>query len=336
MRRLTVSAFVALALASPAVAQQAKSDLQSFLPAEAPVVISFRPAALLKLKDVKSLYNELTRPDEVKRIVDVAEPESVEEIRFVLLRRPAKLEGDPHEILARDAVVIVRTNKPREWKALAAAAQVPVTKATHGSKEYYRMSGDGPIGFGFVQLDDMSVVIGAESNLKQIIDVNKAVGADEDPRAEAPGPRPIAGAAIDFAWIRGLLAPAIESEQRLALSMSVIRPIWEKTNRVMIQVTATDADGVTVIADHNCADEEGAMAVQKTVEAILMLANNVAPELIKTLRSETGGDANAAEMANLAEQGLKTASVERKGTSVRLKVSAKLDLAKLARIAVTR
>jgi hypothetical protein len=333
MRRQIVCAFAVLALAAPTFAQDAKPVSRgSIIPADAPAWVVFHPAALLKLKDVKGLYDEFTRNEEVKRVVDVAEPESIEDITIALMRRPAALEGDPHELLARDGVVIVRTNKPREWKALAAASGVPVVKATHGSRDYYRISGDTPIGFGFLQLDDERVVIASESNLKQIIDAYKPPKDEADQPNVQPG-GVIAMAGVDFAWVRSLVAPALEREQEAGLVLSVIKPIWSKTDRLNLRVAASDAEGFTLTSEHVCSDEEGAQRVEKTAEAILTLAQNVAPEMIKAIRREGNGNAEAAELADLAEQAVKTAAVKREGTRVSVKVTVKADLAKLARMA---
>lgn len=333
MRRLTVSAFAVLALAAPTFAQDEKPD-GGFIPADAPIVATFHPAALLKLKDVKSLYDEFTRADEVKRIVDVAEPESIESVTLVLMRRPTTLGGDPHELLARDGAVIVRTNKPREWKALAAAAGVPMVKATHGAKEYYRLSGDTPIGFGFLQLDETCVVVASESNLKQVIDTNKGAGGAAIPLNQIVGSQTIAAAKVDFAWVRSLISPAIESDQQAGLVLSVVKPIWSKTDGLVVRISASDSEGFTLTSDHLCNDEEGAKRVEKTAEAILTLAQNVAPEAIKAIRHEGNGDAAAAEFVDLAEQLMKTAAVERNGSRVSVKVTVKADLAKLARLAM--
>jgi len=205
---------------------------------------------------VKGLYDRFARADEVKQVIDVAEPESVEEISFVLLRRIEKLDGDPHETFARDGAVIVRTNKPREWKALAAAAQVPVAKATHAGKDYYRMSGDTPVAFGFLPLDEKTIVLASESNLKQIIDTNKGAGPAVGSSADG-GAQTVAVARVDVAWLRGLVAPVIASDSGMSLSMAVVRPVWEKTDRVIVRIEAGDAEGFALGGGGACAGGGG-------------------------------------------------------------------------------
>ena len=335
-------ALAVLAFAPLAGAQEPKPELASILvsnapnivPRDAPLVISFQPAALLKLPDLKALYEEFTRADEVRRIVDVAEPESVEAITLVLMRRDLKIVGDPGDELAAAGAVIVRTNKAREWKALAAAAGVPVVKAAHAGKEYYRVSGDVPMAFGFYQPDDMTLVVASEANLRKIIEGEKA-GEPGKPvvrSGDDSSPKSLAAATVDFAWVRDLLGPQIKANPEAALLLSVVGPIWEKTDGVTIRLSASDSGGLILVADHLCADEAGAKRVEKTFEAFLTLAQNAGPEGLKLLRQQSKGDPIASEMADLGEQAIKNATVDREGTRVRVKMSVKADVAKLARL----
>lgn len=337
LRRLICTRFVAAtALAAlfvaPSFGQDEKPAKGSVpIPADAPVVVTLRPATLLKRADVKALYEELTKPDEIQRVVNVAEPESIEDVTFVLLSRDLKVGGDPGEAIAQNGAVIVRTNKPREWKALAAAAGVPLVKATHAGKDYYRISGEVP--FGFYQADATTVVGATEANLRRLIDGPKADGKKASPIASAAGGpgATIAAATVDFAWVRGLLEPAIKANKETGIAMALIGPIWEKTDGVAVRLSTND-DGFTLTADHFCADEDGATRVEKTLDAFLTLGRNVAPEGLRQLRQQAGGAPAASEVADLAEGALKTASIAREGARVRVKVAVKADLEKLMKL----
>ena len=336
--RLPILALAALMLAPIAAkAQEAKPTAAPFdlamVPKDAPVVIAFRPAALLKRPDLKAIYEEMTRPDEVKRVVDVVEPETIEQITLVLLSRELPNHNDPGEAMARAGAIFVRTNKAREWKALAAAGGLPLVKATHGGKDYFKLGGDSAGGFGFYQPDENSLVLATETNLQKLMDGDKA-DAQAKPRWSASSFKdatPIAVAAIDFAWARALIDPQVKNNPEAALGLSVIGPIWDKTESLVLSVSADDRDGLTLTSEHACSDEAGATGVAKTLDAFLTLGRNVAPQAVRTLREQARGNPVASDLADLADQALKSASVSRQGSRVSLTVSAKADVARIAK-----
>ena len=329
--------FATLIFTTSANAQDDKLALpnSNLVPLDAPVVIILRPAAFLKLPEIKAVFDEFVRRDEIKKVVDLAEPESVEEIIIVQMSRDFK-PGDSEVALVAGGAVIVKTNKPREWKALAAAAQLPITKATHAGIDYFyfRMGeAAAPIVFGFFQPNDKTVILASETNLRKMIEGIKAGGAAKTPKIAGTTPITVAAAAVDFRWIRDLFNPQVKRMSGGAsVSFAVIGPIWEKTDYVTVHLDAADREKFTLTAEDNCADEDGAKSVEKTIEALLTLGRNVAPEFLKMVRVERHDNPALSEFATMAEQLLKSASVSREGTRVRCQVSVKADVAKLVRM----
>ncbi len=339
-RFVIAASFLFWGMTALATAQEAKPVASPFdlslVPAGAPVVISLRPSALLKLPNLKPLYEEATRADEIKRAVDVADPESIEQVTFILLSRDIPAGNDAGEAIVRNSAVVIRTNKPREWKALAAAAGAPLTKATHDGKDYYKIEGDEAMGFGFYEADPNTLIVATEANLHKFMGMGKVAAPANGIERELTLPDPALGtplllATLDFAWIRGLASPALKADPQAALGLSLIGPIWEKTDSVVLGISASETD-VTLTADHLCGDEEGAESVKDTVDALLTLGQNMAPEAVKMVQRESKGEPLAAEMAGLGEQVLDSATVEEVSPKViRFKTTAKMDLARVVR-----
>jgi hypothetical protein len=175
------------------------------------------------------------------------------------------------------------------------------------------------------------VIVASEANLRKIIEGAKGSGAPHYRISDTNASKALAYGAVDFAWVRDLVGPHIKAEKEVALSLSVIGPIWEKTDSFVFRIGVGDGDALNVRVDSLCADEEGAKRVEKTCEAFLTLAQNAGPEVLKMMRQQSKGEPIASELADLGEQALKTASVERTGASVRVQVSVKADVAKIVR-----
>src|SRR5205823_327097 len=129
-----------------------------------------------------------------------------------------------------------------------------------------------------------------ESNLHKLMDANKSDAPKPARWREAlsgASGTPIAVAAVDFAWIHNLVGPQLKAEPQAALALSVIGPIWDKTDDLVLAVSANEADGITLTADHICVDEEGATRVMETLRAFLTLGCNVAPEGLRLLREQS-------------------------------------------------
>ena len=127
-----------------------------------------------------------------------------------LLRRPAKLEGDPErDALARDSVVIVpHEQAPRVEGAGRRGGRRRWPRRPRASREYYRISGEAPLG---VRLRSRSTMrpwsLGAESVIKEAIDVEqggRGREGDVHRRATARGSwrRPTSISPGSAAWSR--------------------------------------------------------------------------------------------------------------------------------------
>ncbi len=307
----------------------------SLVPADAPAVFAFRPADLMKLPELKAIYDEFARQPEVKTILDIAEPESVEQVAVVLLGRelaPAIASGNEKALLDIGAL-IVRTNKPREWKALAAATGIYSTKVSGDGKDYYRMAPLGgdkdTLGLAFYQPDDRTVVVASEASLKKFL--NAPAPAGQGPKWRTGAGQPIVGhavVAVDMAWLRSQSNLAVQAggdEAAAILAMaSPLTPLWEKVEGLVVAVDGTG--GLTIASENVCADEAAASAVQKTVDAVLTLAQNASGEGLKLVRKEVQDQPAFLRLIDLAEQGVKAAKVEREGKVVRFKTTVKGDL----------
>ncbi len=315
----------------------------SMIPADAPVIAAFRPADLVKLPELKALYEEFARNIEVKMIVDMAEPESVEQIAVVLFRKDMRnLENlkDEKE-LANFGALIVRTNKPREWKAWLLLAGMLSSKATHQGKEYYRVgppdkAGEGESLFAYYQADDLTTVAASEASIKAMIAGEKPKADSKWGEALRKAGRGHAFLAMDVAWVREQLKPLLQAEDKeglISMALAPISPLQEMVDRQVVTLDGTD--GLAIISENFCRDEAGAERVRRTIDALMVLSqNSVGPAFDAfrgTLLAELGPMAPLLEMG---EQAIKQGTVDREGTIVRFKTSVKGPLVQKIRSVV--
>jgi hypothetical protein len=297
----------------------------------APLLIAFRPSALLDRPDLKAIYDDMTRTPEVKKVVDMLDPATIEQISFILLDRDLPAGPDAGDAFARSGAILVKTEQPREWKALAAASGQSVAKATLDGKEIYKV-GDPTRGISFYQPDGTTLVAASDAVLRRVMAPSprraplwEAVDLGDDDDDEPV----IAVIALDFAWARKMGEPAIQADKQSALGLSLIGPIWEQTKTLVVTLSASDDDGLTVSIDHDYADADGATRAEATLEALLTLSRNVAPTALRSLRENAKADPRASDLADLAEKAVATADVSREENRVTLTISARADVAKL-------
>jgi hypothetical protein len=233
--------------------------------------------------------------------------------------------------------VIVHSNKPREWKALAAASGVYATKATSDGKDYYRLilngNKDGVDGLAFYQPDDKTLIAASEATLRRIMAGQSANG--DAPKWRKGMRRSIPGhaaMAIDMAWARGQATALLKANSDVApfLAMaSPLSPLWEKVDGLVVAFDGTG--GLTISSENVCGDESSARMVEKTIDAVLTLAQNASGEVPRLLREEVKDQPSLGRLVDLAEQGVKSARVERDDAVVRVRTTVKGDLVQAIR-----
>lgn len=223
---------IVLAQDRPAAAAGAPAHDLSLLPAEARMVISVRPAMLLRRGDFLPLLNSLKRGPLLRDELPVP-PEEVEQaILFWQAGSPDDEVAGPEPYLPQPSGFVLRVSKPQDWKAWIAKNMPHLETARHEGRTYYRSPVGGPSPWAAFWPDDRTIVGAWESALRDLISDSQSPPTrhpwDEAWRQVAPG-QVMMG--VDTRWVRRRLTPLAPRQAEASPGLELFSPLYKKRNR---------------------------------------------------------------------------------------------------------
>ena len=314
----------ALAEASRDAIDDLGFDLGSYIPADTVAVGVVRPGKLYNLSEVKSFLKTIGGGDqgeELNRIIDIVDPESLDLVAAVLLKTTLSEGAQMEKAVAESAGVIVRTTRPRDWKAYAALAGLALRKVEDKDQTYYiAKATSSSEELGFFLPNELTMVAAFSPSLPKFI---HAFSDKADVKARTAKFKSLEkcqlGWSVDTAWVREAVLPLFEREAKDAevlAAVSLVAPLWERTEQLTMATTIGEKISLEITAV--CKDDASADRVGKTLEAVFTLAGNSAPKLKALIEKSGENNQIIATLTSAAEQALDNAKIEKTGGKVRL------------------
>jgi hypothetical protein len=315
----------------------------SYVPEDAGVCVAVRPSALLQRSEIRNLYDGLLKEEQIRRIVELVNVESTDQISVVVLRQGLSLAAMSPEATYLSSGVIVRSSKPRDWRstAKALAEQMPFVDTKYAGQPYSMVVTEAG-SFGYFTPDDRTVVIAAVPSLFSFM--KKRDGNTRHPWSKAweSVANSQAAVAIDVGCARGLAEPYLLQGGAEALGVfapiaGMISPLWEETNGLVFGLDTSEGLKIDLLA--TCAEEEGRESVRQTLQAVVTLAKNsskAVKNLVERIKAPEKNQEIAliSNLAKLGEEILANAKVEQDGNVIHLRTSTKEDVVKAAALIV--
>jgi beta-lactamase regulating signal transducer with metallopeptidase domain len=321
------------------------------VPEDASLVIALRPSAILEQSEVRGILDAYAQVPELTRILALVDPGSIEQITLVMTGSDATFALKSNEmeaLLGVNAGLIIHTKSPRDWLSLARGlAPLPVVEARRAGKVYHQVLIEEQIAIGLFQPDDRTVILALSHAMPMFLSPKRSAAEP----SWAPAWKSIAGCdlaiAADVGSLIGPLLPLIQAGEvggspdlsEIGIAVGMVGPLWEETEQLVVGIELADKLGLKLIAV--CANEAGARRVQRTLDALLTLADNTGRKLFPMVRRSAlgiGGNGSDKEallllpLVDLGEQLLNEAKVTCEGRSVRFSTRSRFDLGSLMRL----
>lgn len=310
-----------------------------YIPRDAAGLISVRPARLLN-GPFGGLANLALAGEYQEALAMVSRlgisPQEMDQIQVVLLKGGLPFLNDEMALL-RSGGVILRSDHPISLQRITDAIPgMAMTEASHAGVKYTRLQGGDLPPIAVFSPDQSTTIAAFEGSIYPFLE---AARESKSPHPWANGWSAVAKDAIAVAWdngfVRGLVNGLGGAEaQQIMMMASPLAPLWEETTGHMVGLDISNGFGITAVA--HCGTEAGAESVRETTAALVTLARNAGrggiDYLKASLASADEGKGLMMVYGRLIESGrdiLNRATVERDGTLVRFRISAKLDLAAL-------
>lgn len=310
-----------------------------YIPRDAAGMVAIRPARLLNgpLGGLANLalaggYQEIMAQISLMGI----SPQEMDQIQVVIFKGGFPFGGDEMALL-RSGGVILRSDRPINLQRIVDAVPgLTMTEASHAGTKYKRLQGGDIPAVAVYSPEPNTTIAAFEGSIYPFLEAAKG------PKSAHPwavGWASVAKDSVAIAWdngfVRGLTETLGGGEGRQVLMMaSAVSPLWEETKAHMVGLEIGTGFGVTAVAD--CGNEPGAESVRETTAALVTLARNAGKGGIEYLKSTVAATEEGkgflmlyGRLIDSGREVLERASVERDGTLVRFRISAKLDLASL-------
>jgi hypothetical protein len=295
------------------------------------MVVSLRPASLLRRRDVSRLLDSLREGPWPPRGFPVA-PEDIEQVLAFWesggQAEPAR--GGP-ALLPPPSGLVFRTSRPQDWRALLAKSAGPsLAESKHDGQAYYRLNPT----WGVYLPDDRTAVVTEEAVLRDLISDRKAPAPrypwDEAWQRVNKGQLMLA---LDTRWFRRQVARVDRgSSPGVALGLETFAPLYEKARSYAVSLDASDRSlALDLVAA--AGSPEDARPVAETLQALLTLGRNAMTGLRRDAPRPAGVNGAAQEwIVEAADSVLARARVETIDGFVRLRAESALDLAEGIRL----
>ncbi|HWE40033.1 MAG TPA: M56 family metallopeptidase [Isosphaeraceae bacterium] len=300
----------------------------SYIPADAAVVVAVRPAAVGSRPELAALADSLNKGPFASLGVPA---EAIEQATFVMTRQgPNAFKDDADSLFPLNyGGLVLRADEGRGWDETLRRFKQKAIEAKYAGHSYFKST--AVEGLCFATPDARTLVIDSEPHVRRALSWNNG---RKTPPAWADSFRRLgkgqAAAVVDVAWFRTLFAPLLTQSEATLFALP-LAPIWEETDTLVLGVDA--AGSLTIQGELTGRSEAGVDKVARTLDAILTLARNakdgarrlLAMELFGAQPGKTKEAFIIQQVADLADDLLKTATVERDGTTARLRLASEID-----------
>jgi beta-lactamase regulating signal transducer with metallopeptidase domain len=304
----------------------------SYVPADAAVVVAVRPAAVGGRPELSALADYLEKGPFARLGVAA---EAIEQATFVMTRQGPNAFADNTDSLfpLNYGGLILRAAEGKGWDETVRRFQQKAIEAKHAGHAYFKSTAIE--GLCFATPDARTLVIDSEPHIRRALSWNHGKKAPppwaDSFRRFGKGQGAIA---VDVAWFRTVFAAVLIEAQASPFALP-LAPLWEETDTLVLGVDA--AGGLTIQGELAGRSEAGAEKVTRTLDAVLTLARNAKDGARRLLTLETFGAQPGKnreafilqQVADLADDLLKSATVERDGTIARLHLASETDPADL-------
>jgi hypothetical protein len=283
----------------------------SWVPSDAVGIAALRPAAIFRraeLEEFRTFVDEQFAPSRKGTATDF------EQIVAVWLHKPDPAQREPG-VYAQTPLVMMRFTRPAKAEELMARIS---RKSTVKEKEYegatYRLAADE--GTAAFRPDARTILVGSESDVQRVIrsrggPVPAILGGEEGWRAFRNDHVVLAAdGSVTTAWFRQVDA---------AGTPAPFAPLCEHVTRTMLGARLDDQMRIRVVM--TCDHEEGALRVEETVKAILVLARNWATQRSARLDQSPESEPETIASARAASELLTGATIRRQRSVVRAEAS---------------
>ena len=346
-RVLTVAALACVGLAvsglrgpvgdSPVLAQERPSEPSarephslSYLPAEARMVLSLRPGALLRRPDAGKLLEILRQGPWFARGFPVP-PEEIEQLLVFWESggQPDAPAWGGQVLLPPPSGIVLRMSKAQDWRAVLTRLAGPaIAEGRHDGQTYFRLHPNAQSPLGLYTPDDRTAVVAEEVLLRDVITDRHAPAPpypwDEAWKRVDKGQLMIA---VDMRWFRRQVVRAEDRTSRGSLTLETFAPLYEKARSYAVSLDASDRS-MTLDLVAAAGSPENARPVAETLQAVLTLGKNAVGGLRRDPPPSGGSGREAAEwLLGAADSVLEKARIETTGSLVRVHAESPVDLA---------
>jgi beta-lactamase regulating signal transducer with metallopeptidase domain len=336
-----------VALASPTpradktVTKPAPKGLDlAHVPDDAALVVAFKPAALVKRPEIRTLMNMALESAEARQFLELARADTIDQATVVLPRQGLNLLAGGGEMALLSGGLILHSSTPRDWKSSVAAILpgTPLLETRYAGQPYYSIRlGEGQ-NVGFFLPDDHTVVAAAIPSLFSFMTKSKGTKPAWAEAWKSVENAQVAVAA-DVGSIRGLVEPLLLGDLMVGTIAGTFSPLWEETSSLVFGIDGEEGLKLDLLAVSP--SEEGVVKVERTLQAILTLTTNSTKAFTKLLRlhAEAGGAEDGAKQAaaflllnDLCDSLISSAKVERSGSIVHLQTSTKENVGRMVQM----
>ncbi len=307
-----------LTAAEPAVSRQDSPneaiDL-TYVPRTAVLLLVIRPAAILsgpELEDVRGLLNEL-----LGQIVDLRLPVEQIEQATVVVPRPLETEQGAPPVW-EEPVTIVRATRAHDFEPFLRSLIRDAAKREYKGRSL-QVGRLGREEAAYFLPDERTAVFGPVRGVSTVPGAqvrSRLPLIDEGNWEEFKGSHLLV--AVSSSTVRAFLERHEFADETVVLDP--LAPLWEDTTSVLIAAGLNEE--LRIDGRAWCNDGEAAEKVKETLEAVRVLARNLADRLRDRAEEPTGREPELAATAAAALDLVTGARLEREGKVVRAETSA--------------
>ena len=292
----------------------------AFVPADAKMIVALRPQPLLERPEIQRLVESIKQGPAFKAVL-LFPPEDIEQV-IVFWDGPPEppVESRPSPLIPFVSGGVVRTTKPRDWKALIQNAHLgPIRELRHDGQIFFSLPQRGPEAWGGFAPDDRTLVVAREDLLRELIDDRKIpVAARAWDEAWNKATKGQVMMAVEARWLRRRVAqgfrsgPSAPAEAANAeAKLDTISPLLDKARAYVLAIDASRGLAVDLVA--LASTEENAKPIADTLQALLTLGANAVHGMQRDLRGPSDGREALDWIAEAAESLLRDGRLETSG-----------------------
>lgn len=308
------SVMTTLATGSLAQAGAAESTGLEWIPRDALVVATIRPAKLLARPELAGFATAISQQGQLKEHLGIA-PERIEQVSLVLL-------GTEKDTVVKPGVgIVLRLTQASEAAAFLKGALPEATEGEYGGRKYLVRQGGAPqCGFA----DDRTVVLVEDEPMLRRMIVSGTTGASQS--KWATGWSTVAGDdAAAIVNLEGLRSIADQTLRQGPGPLAVVAPLWQNANSLILSVRS-EQKNFSLRGRLASGSPEDAKRVKDTLSAVVTIARN-GISAARASAAQLPGQQGAMLLgaADIADAMLDTADVTQKDREVELSLTLRAE-----------